>query len=153
MNNKIITAALVIVFAAGGFYGGTVYEKNNLTSQGLLRNGNNMHGGNFGGGQGNQSGWQRQGMRNGSPNGGGGFAAGQIISQDDKSITIKTPDGSSKIIFISDTTPVGKTTSGSFSDLSSGQQVMVSGTANSDGSITAQNVQIRPELTPSPEGN
>ncbi len=142
-NKKIITIAIIAVVAvgAGAFYGGTVYEKSSLTKQGLLRSASR---GQVGQGQGQ---FARPGGPNGSGsgrNGNGGFAAGQIIAKDDKSVTIKSNDGSSKIVFFSDSTQVGKTAQGSSSDLASGEQVMVNGTANSDGTITAQSIQIRP---------
>ena len=78
---------------------------------------------------------------------GGNFAIGQIISQDNTSITIKTQDGSSKIVFFSGSTQIGKLAQGSSSDLSIGEQVMINGQSNADGSIAAQNIQIRPDQT------
>jgi hypothetical protein len=53
-------------------------------------------------------------------------------------------DGSSKIVYFSDSTMIGKSTQGAASDLNTGEQVMANGTSNPDGSITAQNIQIRP---------
>jgi hypothetical protein len=53
-------------------------------------------------------------------------------------------DGSSKIVNISPSTTYSKTDTGSKSDLKTGIRVAAIGSPNSDGSVTAQNVQINP---------
>ncbi len=69
---------------------------------------------------------------------------GQIINADDKSITVKLQDGSTKIVLIPSSAAILKTDSASISDLKKDETVVVFGTENSDGSITAQNVQLNP---------
>ncbi|NTU66908.1 MAG: hypothetical protein HGB08_03220 [Candidatus Moranbacteria bacterium] len=146
MKNKqvIISAIIVIVVGAGMFYGGTRYEKSKSPAAGLMKSGNFAQGGARGGqGQAQQQGQAQGAVRNGNRQG-GGFLGGSILSKDDKSITIKLQDGSTKVIYFSDSTSVGKTDPGTASDLAAGQQVMVSGSESQDGSVTAQNIQIRP---------
>ncbi|MBU6389409.1 hypothetical protein KGQ71_02735 [Patescibacteria group bacterium] len=78
---------------------------------------------------------------------GGGLTAGRIISKDSQSITIKMNDGSTKIIYLSSSTAVTATTAATTDDLKVGTEVTATGTPNSDGSIAAQTVQIRPTTT------
>ncbi|MCK9186411.1 hypothetical protein M0P48_03155 [Candidatus Gracilibacteria bacterium] len=81
------------------------------------------------------------------PNANGGLLNGEIISKDEKSITIKLDDGGSKIIFLSEKTSIGKTETATLTDVEVGKQITAMGATNSDGSITAQSIQIRPKTT------
>lgn len=142
-----IVIIAVIIVSAGSFYGGMKYGQSqspvsrraglsqfqNLTPEQRQ--------------QFQQNGGQR---RIGGSQGAGGFTAGEIISKDDKSITVKLGDGGSKIIFYSDSTIIGKMTAGSPADLTVGEQITTTGTANADGSLTAQTIQIRPATTTQP---
>ena len=149
MNMKkmlpMIVVALILV--GGSFFAGMQYQKS-------MESSNADQPGNFP----NLTPEQRQarlqqfgqngetGFRGGNGAVNGGFTAGDILTIDDKGVTIKLRDGGSKLIFLSDKTQVMKTTDGSAQDLAVGQQISVQGTANSDGSISAQTVQIRPPM-------
>ncbi|OGG87587.1 hypothetical protein A3B87_00515 [Candidatus Kuenenbacteria bacterium RIFCSPHIGHO2_02_FULL_39_13] len=136
MNKKIvpIIIAVIIVAGAGGFFGGIKYGQSKKTST------NNPMPRNF---QLNNDQTQR-GM--GGIRSNANFIAGSVIAKDDKSLTIKLPDGGSKIIFYSVSTEIMKTATGTLEELKVGDTVMASGTANQDGSITAQSIQLRPEM-------
>ena len=133
----IIFVIIVFIVGAGAFYGGLVYGK---SQKGNAFNPGRLQGLNANGAQ--------RGARQGAN---GGIVSGQILSQDDKSVTLKLLDGGSKIIFFSDSTQITKSATGGVSDLTTGENLMVNGTANADGSITAQTIQIRPQLPNNPQ--
>lgn len=132
-KNLLITALVVVLVAAGAFYGGTLYQKTQAkTTFGQFARERRF-------GQ-NQTGM----MRNGANRGFGGAVVGDIVSIDNDSLTVKLQDGSSKIVNLSQSTTYSKTETGSKADLKSGTKVAAIGTSNSDGSVTAQNIQINP---------
>ena len=149
-NKKTIMLVIgFVVVAIISFYIGTKSaggQNTNSVAQGangFARNGA------MGGGQ--------RGMRNG-----GGFVSGQIVSKDANSVTVQlnqtgsqngqnganvqTQQGS-KIVFYTDKTNVMKTIDGALTDLVIGKEVSINGTANSDGSVNANSIQIRPTST------
>ena len=136
-NHFLIAGATCIVCAGLGFYGGTTYASLSKTDAGQ-KSGRGQYQG--GAGQGRQGGF-------GQGRGGlGGFVNGEVLSKDDKSITIKLRDGGSKIIFVTDKTKTLKSVEGSLGDVLVGAQVMVSGDANPDGSLTGLMLQLRPAM-------
>jgi hypothetical protein len=133
IEKKMITLLVVIVVIVGGlaFYAGDVYAAHKAT------NANTARVGAFAGGAG------VRGTR-GAGATGGGFSGGTVISKDATSITVQARDGSSKIVFYTANTPIMKTSAGAIGDVAVGSDIAVTGTANSDGSISAQSIQVRP---------
>ena len=84
----------------------------------------------------------RGGFTRGGTN--GGMLAGTVVSISGQEVTIKTPDGSSHIVLMTPNTTVSKSVAGSVNDLTSGTSVLVSGTPNTDGSLSANLIQLRP---------
>jgi len=72
------------------------------------------------------------------------MTVGKVVSQDASSVTVQMQDSTTKLITISASTTVSKTATGSASDITVGQNVVAFGSANSDGSVTAQNIQLNP---------
>ncbi len=146
MNKFLSIAITAIIAGAVAFYGGMRYDSyksgpsladlKNLPQQEIRQK--LQASGLFGGGNRGMIALRRNG-------GNSSFIGGEIISKDDKSITIKSQDGGSKIVFLSPSTQINKSTAGSSADLAAGKQVTVNGTANADGSLTADLIQIRPE--------
>jgi len=129
MKNKYLTVVVAVVIGLGGFYGGMKYQgsktpefERNLP-EGLSR----MRGG------------EEHGVND---NSGISSVRGEVIEISDSSITVKLDDDSSKIVILTDSTGINKSEEGSVEDLTEGTIVMVMGQTNSDGSVTAQNIQL-----------
>ncbi len=123
----IIVIIIIIIVSGGVFYGGIKYAQTKIFQR-----------------------FQQLGASVVNPvgerirnQGGANFITGEIISKDDKSITIKLRDGGSKIVFWSGSTEITKSAKGSVDNLQTGAQVVINGNQNTDGSITASSVQIR----------
>jgi len=67
---------------------------------------------------------------------------GEILNISEKSMTVKLRDGSSKIVLFSDKTIVNKSTQASKDDLKTGENVNIIGQENTDGSVTADSIQL-----------
>lgn len=130
----IIFIIALVVVAAGSFFLGTTYAKNNVKNN-FSRS---MQGGMLNEGYGFN--------RTSSNSKGSSMIDGEVLSKDDTSITVKSKDGGSKIILFSDSTTVLKSTEGAISDLNDGDEVIISGKTNDDGSVTAESIQIRDQL-------
>lgn len=143
MKNKkiIVSVGVCVVIAVVSFFGGVSYGKgkSNVNSFADRQ-------GSF-----NQSGTNSQvgrmmGSNTRGVNNGGGFTSGEVISMDATSMTIKLRDGGSKIVLFSPASKVEKTVDGAISDVTLGKSVMVTGTTNPDGSVSAISIQMRPTL-------
>lgn len=128
-NTTIIVAVvLIIIAAAGGFYAGMKYQTGRVTSGFAGRSGNFAQ--RFGGVNG-----QNANLKS---------VRGQVLSLGSNTMTVKMPDGSTAIVVLSTSTTYAQSQKASLSDIKTGDTVNVVGTSNSDGSVTAQDIQINP---------
>lgn len=128
----IIAVILVIVAAGGGFFAGLMYQKNQTPSLGMMGQNSARQGGAFAG-RSNQNAAFRP-------------VRGQVLSTSANSLTVKMSDGSTKIVVLSSSTVFAQSAKAALADVKTGDTVNVVGTANSDGSVTAQDVQINPPM-------
>jgi hypothetical protein len=127
MKNVWVTAIIVaIIVGAIAFYGGMQYQK---SQRGSSR---------FGGAGGFAS-------RYGAGTSGSTPIRGKIVQSGNNSITVQLSDGSSKIVLLNGSTTIMQSTSAPQGALSTGKQVLIFGSTNSDGSVTAQNVSVNPQ--------
>ena len=132
-NNMVMTVVIAIVVAAAAFFVGMKYQASKvMTTQATGQFGQNAR---FG---------QGSGRQRGGRGGFGGAAVGEVTALDANSITLKLQDGSSKIVNLSSSTTYSKTDTAAKSDIKVGDRIAAIGSAASDGSISAQNVQLNP---------
>lgn len=143
MMTVVVAIAALVIGGGIGFYVGTMPQFNKGGSMRTFQAGQN----------GGQTGRAFRGQGQGGPGGNMMFTNrgvfGEIAALDDKSMTVKMPDGSSKIVLTSDTTTYENTAKASKTDVKVGQNVRVIGATNTDGSVTATSVMLNPTL-PSP---
>jgi len=148
----IVPIILVLVGLGAGFFGGIQYRNYQISkSRGSFAAGTTGAAGAFQRYTGTRTGGT------GARGGAGGAVTGSVLSIDATSLTVKLADGSTKIVLFGGSTTYSNTAAATQSDLKVGNNVMVLGTPNSDGSVTATNVQInsmsfRPQGSPTPSG-
>ena len=145
-NSILVTVIVAVLVGGAAFLGGMKYQQSK-TALGFRQFAGGTTGNQAFGGRG--AGFGGPGGATGARGGANGANAfrpvqGQILSQDDKSITVKLQDGSSKIVLLPESATYNKTTAGAKSDLKVGDNVAVFGMTNPDGSVTAQSVQENP---------
>ena len=124
-NNYVVTVVVAIIVGIGAFFVGSHFASSQ-TPQNAGQGGNRFL------------------TRNGSGTRTFNGTVGTIVSISGNSLTVQTPDGSSKVVFFDPSVQVTKTVPGAVTDLKSGTTVLITGSTNADGSLTAQSIQIRP---------
>ncbi len=145
-NNILLMIIVFIIALLVGFFAGMQYQKEQVNPWEKTKDNQQITNQNPQG--------QINGQRGLNPQNGnirGGMINGEILSKDENSITVKTIDGSNKIIIFSDSTSINKSTEAAVSDLIIGETVSTFGTTNSDGSITAEIIQLNPIFRNNPD--
>ncbi len=142
----VLLVALVVLVAAGSFYGGMVYGKRQAASTftaGFPPGGGALP---IAGQNGDFQALRGQGQGNRFQGGAvpAGMTFGQIEGIEGNLLTITDRDGNSVKVQVADTTLIEKNASVSVSDLAVGDAVIISGNPNDDGSIAARSVQVAP---------
>jgi len=130
-KNTMMIVAVILILAAlgGGFFAGMQYQKSQPRSIG-----------------------QFAGRGFGTQNSNFRPVRGQVLSMDNNTLTVKLADGSTKIVVLSSSTIFVQSTKASKSDLKTGDTVNAVGSQNSDGSLTATDVQVNPPMLQRPAG-
>ncbi len=131
-KKNLIIAIICLLVVGASFYAGMSYERGRIIS----KNGMPDFGSSKMGDQTNLT--RRMGQGSGA-----NAINGEILSRDDKSITVKLRDGGSKIVFLVASTTISKSTEGIKDDLEAGKSVVIFGSTNTDGSVNAQSIQLR----------
>lgn len=138
-NSPVFSIIISLIALGVGFGLGTLFEKNQKPN---FKNINNQ----FQMGDralDNRGSGNRQMPQNGGQFGQGqNHASGEVTKIDDSSITIKTQNGGSKLILISNSTAYKQLTDSDKSKLKVGSQITVEGETSTDGSLTGKTISI-----------
>jgi len=144
MNKKAWITVVVVAVVVGGaaFWGGMTYAASKTTASTASR---------FAAGTAGFAG--RTGAAGFSGAAGGG-TVGTVVQVGSGSFTVQLPTSTSttattgtKIVLVDSATEIDELEAVPVSNLQVGQSVTVAGTSNSDGSVTASSVMIRPATT------
>lgn len=127
-KNMLIAVVLIVIALGGGFFAGMQYQKSqrgNLAGGAAFQNGGMLR--RFG-----QNGQNFRPVR------------GQVLSLDNTTMTVKLQNGNSEIVVLSPSTQYVRSATAAATDVKSGDTVMVVGTQNADGSVTADTVSLNP---------
>lgn len=140
----------VLIIAGASFYGGMVYGKNQAAASVATAPMNFPEGFQPPDGVTFSADGTRAFGGRGQGDAAGGLAApdgmtfGEIESIEGNTLTLTTQAGGTMTVQVTDTTLIEKNASVAVSDLVAGDTVIVSGSDNDDGSITARSVQVAP---------
>ena len=127
-----LAIAVLAVVAMLGIFGGAQLKSSNASATVASTGGTTRNRGQFSGGPGGA----------GGAGGRGGATAGTVQSVNGNTIAVTDAQGQTKTVTLESGTTITKSTTGSASDITTGETIVVRGTANSDGSTTAQSVSI-----------
>jgi hypothetical protein len=140
----VLGVLVVLAIAAGSFYGGMVYGKNQAQAS-LPAFGEDVQGMPTGGrGQFGTRPDGQTGMDQGQTVTQGGALFGEIQSIGSGELTITDQNGEQIQIYVTDTTLIEKQAEVTLADLEEGETVVISGSRADDGSITARTLQVSP---------
>lgn len=127
----VIVFVIALVVGGAAFYGGIQYQKTQSSTGKSLMLGQQGTG---------RAGTGMRRIGSGQP------ISGEIVNKDESSLTVKLGDGSSRIVLFTNKTIFNKTESVEKTELQNGMKVGIFGTSNTDGSVTAQNIQLNPQF-------
>ena len=136
----VLGVLVVVLVAAGSFYGGMVYGKNQVeTTLPVAGEGVEFSGprGQFG-----QRGIQMGGEEGQLLREQGGMLFGEIQSIGDGELMVTDPNGEQITVYVADTTLIQKQADVTLADLEEGETVIISGNRDDDGNITARSLQV-----------
>jgi hypothetical protein len=143
MTTIVLGILLIVVIVGGSFYGGMVYGKNQAQQELPVMGeyeGMPAGRGRFGGQPGTLPGANAGQMERAQ----GGSLFGEIESIGNGEMTITDQSGQRVKIYVTDTTLIQKQAEAALADLEEGETVIISGSQDEDGNITARSLQVAP---------